>query len=234
MSKTDSAAVIRTVSDLARFVEGKKDLIFRGQADLSWHLVPSILRNGFLNTNKPNEIILSEENMLGLFKRQARPHINPVPNENNHWEWLALAQHYGLPTCLLDWTEQAAAALFFAVENPNGNKSSAVWVSERPKPATKSEDYPFHISRICLFEPPHISPRITVQQACFTAHPTDYLLKRYEWPGRLDKLVIPVESRVIIRNELRSLGVHRASLFPELEGIAMEIRNRFSTKEDEL
>ena len=69
-----------------------------------------------------------------------------------------MARHYGMPTRLLDWTENAAAALFFAVEYPNGGVDSAVWCSERPSEAdiTKS---PFEVDHIYLYNPPHIAPR---------------------------------------------------------------------------
>lgn len=233
MSRRKRTEIIRTVSDLARSIEGKESSIYRGQENSSWELVPSVMRKNMIRAQSSHDRLNHEEEMLAHFKRQARPHLNPVPEDSNNWEWLALAQHYGLPTRFLDWTEHAAAALFFAVEKPNDGKDSAVWISGRPNEATAEEYHPLHINRICLYQPPHISPRITVQCACFTAHPTDYIGTRYDWPADLYKLEIPSEARVPIRDELRSLGIHRASLFPELEGISTEIKRRYSFMEDE-
>lgn len=137
-----------------------------------------------------------------------------------------------MPTRLLDWTENAAAALYFAVEYPNEGEDSALWCSGRPPEADSTKD-PFAIQGICFYEPPHIAPRITAQSACFTAHPTDYIGKYYKWPCELVMLVIDSKARAQIRATLRAHGVHRASLFPEPAGIAEEIRRCNSSMEDE-
>ena len=46
----------------------------------------------------------------------------------NSWEWYFLMQHSGAPTRLLDWTEGALIALYFAVRNKLDETDAAVWV----------------------------------------------------------------------------------------------------------
>jgi FRG domain len=219
-------------SEFALYVEREAppNAIFRGHAKSSWHLIPEVHRGGVISAKTADERVRAEEAMLKEFMRQARSVLPHLPR--NDWEWLCLARHYGLPTRLLDWTENAAAALFFAVEYPNGGVDGAVWCSERPNEVDVTKS-PFKVDDIYLYDPPHIAPRITAQSACVTVHPTDYIGKKYEWPRKLVKLIVPAQSRSKIRATLRAHGIHRASLFPEPAGIAEEIGRRHHTAEDE-
>ena len=86
------------------------DLIFRGQRSEK----PLLPKLGRLDLKGSKENI--EKLMLTEFKRGSLP-LTEFKPENN-WDWLALAQHHGLPTRLLDWTYSALVALWFAVEKP--------------------------------------------------------------------------------------------------------------------
>ena len=74
---------------------------FRGEAGHDSPLCPKIAKYGF-----PQENFI-----LQSFRRQAGG-IADVPNRRDTDLWLFLAQHYGAPTRLLDWTEGALHALF--------------------------------------------------------------------------------------------------------------------------
>ncbi len=61
-----------------------------------------------------------ENYFLQSFRRRAIGLPN-TPNRDHVDRWLFLAQHYGVPTRLLDWTEGALIALFFAINSKNQN-----------------------------------------------------------------------------------------------------------------
>jgi hypothetical protein len=96
------------------FIEvfGKQAVVYRGLRKESYPLVPKVGRyEEFTAVN----IEAREHSMLRLFKQQACPFLTYTPK--NDWEWLAVAQHHGLPTRLMDWSHNPLVAAYFAVEH---------------------------------------------------------------------------------------------------------------------
>ena len=85
---------------------------FRGESGNVPSLCPKIAQ--------PQYRAEHENYVLQSFRRKAGGLAN-VPNRNDDDLWLFLAQHYGVPTRLLDWTEGALHALYFAVNKKNPN-----------------------------------------------------------------------------------------------------------------
>ena len=222
--RVDSDSAARNLGEFVDFVSKRPPpaWIFRGQSRVSDPLIPLAQRPGI----RPQETELEafERNLLSQFQREALPYFAQVASELTDWEWLAIAQHHGLPTRLLDWTINAGAALFFAVEDPFAAEDSVVYcyrdcgAHERPK-------QPFSLDEVAVYHPPLVVGRFIAQRGCFTVHPSDFA-SNPSWRGELSRVIVPRERRDEIREQLRMLGIDRASLFPGLEGIVSSIRSR--------
>jgi hypothetical protein len=94
---------------------------FRGHGDIEWSLTPSALR--YTKESERNKAL----KLVSDFKRFADIKLERPPADQDDLKWIQLARHYGLPTRLLDWTRNAAIALYFACsEKPD--KDGAVYV----------------------------------------------------------------------------------------------------------
>jgi hypothetical protein len=91
---------------------------FRGQSKASWPLKPKLYR---LKDPDENEI-------RSGFKRRAVQLMSEPHLPENEKGWYFLMQHYGAPTRLLDWTDGALLALYFAIRELTRPRSAAVWM----------------------------------------------------------------------------------------------------------
>ncbi|MPM25508.1 hypothetical protein SDC9_72003 [bioreactor metagenome] len=99
----------------------RSNFVYRGVDDASFGLQTSIQRLG----RKPIDL---ESNLIRNFQKYS-PINTLVDNYNNIWNWIALGQHYGLPTRLLDWTFSPYVALHFSTEDLSKfDKDGAIWM----------------------------------------------------------------------------------------------------------
>ena len=110
--------------------------LYRGMAHKSWPLQPGIFRHitqqyeGWAPDTSRYLTFSNEKRILRHFRQEAAAFAPQGQHESELW-WMELAQHYGVPTRLLDWSENPLVALYFASENNSRKEEAVVWMLNR-------------------------------------------------------------------------------------------------------
>ena len=119
-----NARPVHIVKDVQQVIEETRDFgtsaIYRGHRRFEWELTPAVFRNTCEG---------DERSMLNDFRNRAPARFANCPDEQDLCGWLSLAQHYGLPTRLLDWTQSPLVGAYFAAEQhaEDDNAPGAIW-----------------------------------------------------------------------------------------------------------
>lgn len=220
---------INEILNYNTFSVGQVMVLYRGQKEEK-DLLPKIGRG---NINSV-DLLDKEHKLITEFKRLSYPLLDNK-SEYDNWEWLALAQHHGLPTRLLDWTANPLAALWFAFNEDKDNSSDRiVWkfLVIKPyiisNPADKTD--PYNLRGTYVFKPKHITKRISAQDGWFTIHKFIEKEQRFiplnrivRYDALISKILIPEKLRDELLVQLNTLGINSFSLFPDLEGLSKHL-----------
>src|ERR1041385_59842 len=209
---------IHTFSEFHEVIDhyDARNVIYRGMKSADFPLIPKIGRVIPPDSAKSKE--WNEQEILRLFKQQALPYLDFMPESD--WDWLTLGQQYGLPTRLLDWTANPLVACYFAVEEPSDDNSVIYAYDNDSYIVVEKHPDPFKYHNVGKFPPRHLTRRITTQGGLFTIHPNPW--QRFESED-MQKIVIPREIRSTLKKTLNKYGVDQYSLFPGLDSLAAHI-----------
>ncbi|KQV48638.1 hypothetical protein ASC95_22285 [Pelomonas sp. Root1217] len=158
---------------------------------------------------------------------------------------MGLAQHHGLPTPLLDWSESPYIAAFFAFSDALEYASARTDVThvrvlslardfvDVSSPPTVVLEYATPYVA-CLAIPPRLNPRLQAQQGRFLV---TNIADVQRWFGKAQKQVdesflhaidIPVECAREALEDLKFMGVTAATMFPGLDGVSRKLRHEMA------
>lgn len=195
---------------------------FRGHSDASWELLPKAGRKEYLLPNNRD---------LGRFNAWCQQAVAYSTLPSSPIERLALAQHHGLATRLLDWTKNPLVACYFACCE-HQSVDGAVYMYEIPERLFTEDttiDQMKNLEGVFGYMPSAIAPRVLNQKGLFTVHcdamqPIDVESSRIDnEDSNLVKLVIPANLKNDVLTLLDDYGIDRAMLFPDLDGLSAHI-----------
>ena len=236
---------------------------FRGESGNDPPLRPKIAKY------EPNH----ENYVLQSFRRQAGGYANThMPPRDDTDLWLFLAQHYRVPTRLLDWTEGALHALYFAInmkrDDPkiymlNARKLNSIagskthplnyplswvkggslyvalaWQNRKldQRQSKQKDDIVLDLDIPLALPATYHDRRMTAQRSCFTIHGEDLRSmqdilkdKGIELSECLYEYNINSEAVTSLMNELTILGISAATIFPDLDHLADDLRADIET-----
>jgi len=237
--------------------------LFRGHSSAEWKLKTSlyrlfedlqpIIKTRFKKTRKFAKD-KHEELLIKRFQENAHLYNSHLPDEGERLEWLALMQHYGAPTRLLDVTLSPHIASYFALEA--GHKDCAVFAFNHTelkafdRSVFEGDQLASEIfknrkgkeSFIIPYGPKKTNERLVAQQGLFLVPSTNYeifddLLDYYALgASACRKIVIPADLRFEGVHRLRRMNISSATLFPGMDGFCRSLRFQVleSTKSQEV
>jgi hypothetical protein len=222
---------------------------FRGERDASWALVSSLARRLAFCGVPRGEWGEREERGMRIFRRKAHVYLTDVSVLRDDLRCLAMMQHHGAPTRLLDFTKSPFVAAFFALESAPGD--AAVYALNTPRLWGLAPRFDPRLTRdaidprvknnfaryfavdthplLWFGDPSDMDRRLVAQSGLLVMpgmidQPLDALLASYDSDEPLvERAVLAAGLRREAMHALYRMNITQATLFPDLEGLARSI-----------
>jgi hypothetical protein len=237
------------VADLLRIAkratQAGRVSLYRGQPNQRWPLQARVFRPDLQTPGRSN----LEHCLTAEFRSRAPARYGRCPGEESFGEWLALMQHFGAPTRLLDWTMSILIAGYFASESceeggiPQAGKvfsldalalnyleygarqipdlSRSAGLAAGAFNLKRKRKNPASRASAVAVTFTHFDLRHSVQQAAFTLHsPPGAPLEHHPKRAQfLEEYIIPPDVKGPLRGDLSLLGIDGSTIFPDLDGL---------------
>lgn len=212
---------INHISDLIEIAESlpSRDYVggwfYRGQSDSSWDLEPKAHRF-------PHSAGDRFEFKFKMWLKYS--HKFAEMEYSNEIEAMAIAQHHGFATKLLDWTSNILTSAFFACSSNFDKDAKIVAYFPLQYIYLNEEICPVEIKRVVAYQPKPIASRVKAQSGYFTYHKeTEFKIENEFFKSgnheTLKEWTIPAEKKIEFLKTLDRLSVNYRTLFPDLDGL---------------
>lgn len=230
-----------SISSLKEFMDVisqfNENTLYRGQSNASYKLIPSI---GRLDLSQNRSLVEKvggwrklEEEIMKRFIRHSTPLLRTIPD--TYIEWIVLAQHHGLPTRLLDWSQNPLVSLYFALSHEKDSESVVYAID--PKIVTSLDVDLQDLMDFQVYYPKNFDQKLVTQKGCFTIQPLPEgnepfipLENNKELltlsAHSFSKIIVPSDKKLKreILHQLANCGVDETFIYPDLYGLSRQIK----------